>query len=173
MDKQPTLTSERLILRPYSMADAPMVQKLAGDKRIADMVTNLPHPYLDGMAEDWIGNHKSWFETRDTVAYAIILRESDELVGTISLNMIEGERANLGYWIGVPYWGNGYCTEAAKEIIKFGFENYGLSELFATHLKLNPASGKVMKKNGFKYIKDEMNEGRAVLYYELSKPHTS
>ena len=172
MDKQPTLKSERLILRPYSMTDAPQVKKLAGDKKIAEMLSNFPHPYLDGMAEDWISNHESWFETRNTAAFAVTLHDSGELIGTISLNQIEGARANLGYWIAVPYWGNGYCTEAAKEIIKFGFDKLELSELYATHLTKNPASGNVMKKNGFKYIKDVTIDDKTALYYELTNPHS-
>ena len=59
--------------------------------------------------------------------------------------------AELGYWIGVPYWGRGYATEAAREVVKYGFEKVQLNRIFAAHFKHNPASGKVLQKIGMKY----------------------
>ena len=57
-------------------------------------------------------------------------------------------RAELGYWIGKPYWGQGYCTEAARATLDFGFEQLGLNRIFAHHFARNPASGRVMQKIG-------------------------
>lgn len=170
MDKQPILKTDRLVLRPFEVADAPNVKKLAGDKLIADMTANIPHPYLEGMAEHWISSHPDNYQYRNTVVFAITLRETSELMGAVSISQISGTTGNLAYWIGIPYWGNGYCTEAAKEIIKFGFENYDLNDLYAIHLPENPASGNVMKKNGFTYIKDVKVGDRTMLHYELVKP---
>ena len=59
--------------------------------------------------------------------------------------------AELGYWIGVPYWGKGYATEAAKAVVRYGFEQIKLNRIFAHHFKPNPASGKVLRKIGMKY----------------------
>ena len=61
------------------------------------------------------------------------------------------QRAVVGYWIGCEYWNNGYCTEAAGEIVRFGFEELGLNRIVSSHLTRNPASGRVMQKIGMKY----------------------
>ena len=115
----PILSSKRLTLRPFKLSDAATVQKLAGNKILADMTANIPHPYLDGMAEQWITKHPTWFESKQAVALAIELAESGELIGTISITEIHANKGNLGYWIGQPYWGNGYCTEAATTILDY------------------------------------------------------
>jgi RimJ/RimL family protein N-acetyltransferase len=152
MNKQPTLTTERLLLRPFFPDDAPIVQQLVGDKAIAAMTTAIPHPYEDGMAEKWIGTHPKNFQEGSEAIFAIVRRETDGLVGTIGLTITpEHERAEMGYWIGKPYWGNGYCTEAAQEIVRYGFTVLGLTRIQATHFSINPASGRVMVKAGLTY----------------------
>lgn len=152
MGQQPELISERLLLRPFNLADAPIVQKMAGDKAIASMTLNIPHPYEDGMAEEWIGTHRQSFEAGKEAVFAITLQEDDALIGAIGLTINqEHERAEMGYWIGKPYWGNGYCTEAAREVVKFGFTELALTRIQATHFAQNPASGRVMQKIGMTY----------------------
>ena len=80
------------------------------------------------------------------------MRESDTLCGGVGLR-IEGDhrRAEIGYWIGVPYWGNGYATEAAKAVVKCGFGTLGLHRIFASHFANNPASAKVLRKIGMRH----------------------
>ncbi|MBJ7556988.1 GNAT family N-acetyltransferase [Marinomonas spartinae] len=163
----PTLESQRIVLRPYQLLDAANVQRLAGDKIIADMTANIPHPYLDGMAEEWISKHEGWFKNREAISLAIQLSKTGEHIGAISITQIDGACGNLGYWVGVPYWGNGYCTEAAAIMIEYGFYEYGLDLIYARHLPENPASGKVMTKNGFEYKKEVMVGDRKLLHYEL------
>ena len=142
---------------------------LAGDKLIAEMTANIPHPYLDGMAEQWIGRHATWYIKREAAAWAITLRTSGKLVGTVSITQILQNKGNLGYWIGVPYWGNGYCTEAVKEIINFAFASDYLDQIYARHLPENNTSGKVIQKSGFCYIRDVAVGDRELLHYELNK----
>ncbi len=123
MATRPTLRTERLILRPFEPADAPAVQRLAGDARIADTTLSIPHPYLDGMAEQWIGTHQERFDKGELVNFAITLRDSGELIGAIGLEVRRSQnRAELGYWIGVPFWNRGYCTEAARAVLAHGFD---------------------------------------------------
>jgi RimJ/RimL family protein N-acetyltransferase len=149
MDRQPELVTERLLLRPFALADAPTVQKLAGDEAVASMTLNIPHPYKDGMAEAWIDTHPQRFKKGEEAIFAIALREDNTLIGAVGLTVNqEHERAELGYWIGKSYWGNSYCTEAAKEVVKYGFTALGLRRIQATHFVQNPASGRVMKKIG-------------------------
>jgi ribosomal-protein-alanine N-acetyltransferase len=152
MGQQPELITEHLLLRPFNLADAPIVQKMAGDEAIASMTLNIPHPYEDGMAEEWIGTHRQSFEAGEEAVFAIVLRDNSTLIGAIGLTTNqEHERAEMGYWIGKPYWGNGYCTEAAREIVKFGFTKLALTRIQATHFAQNPASGRVMQKVGMTY----------------------
>ncbi|WP_159084680.1 GNAT family N-acetyltransferase [Dongshaea marina] len=172
MIEQPTLTSSRLLLRPFCLADAPRVKLYAGDIRIASVSGSIPHPYLDGMAETWISAHQPGWKKKRLAAYALCLRETpEEIIGAISLFDIEGGEAELGYWVGVPFWGKGYCTEAALVVIKFGFEKLSLTRIHSRHKVRNPASGRVMQKAGLQpaaYPGREADE--PMEYYELVKP---
>jgi ribosomal-protein-alanine N-acetyltransferase len=147
MSAQPVLETERLLLRPFHLSDAKEVRHLAGDRSIADTTINIPHPYEDGMAEEWISTHGPKFEKGAAADFAIVLRDSGHLVGTISLQIERRfDHAELGYWVGKPYWSRGYCTEAAREILRYGFEDLKLNRIFACYFSRNPASGRIMEK---------------------------
>jgi [ribosomal protein S5]-alanine N-acetyltransferase len=149
MALQPTLETKRLILRPFTLQDAPVVHELVSAREIADTTLAIPHPYEQGMAEAWIGSHQKGYDEGNSVHFAITVRESSQLVGSIGLQIHPiHSYAEMGYWVGVPYWGNGYCTEAVGAVIKYGFEDKGLNRIYAVHFKRNPASGRVMQKNG-------------------------
>ena len=149
MPRQPTLETTRLLLRPFRTSDADDVQRLAGDRGVADTTLNIPHPYEDGMAEKWILNHRDWFERREQAVFSITLRSDGTLLGAIGLRITpDDQRAELGYWIGKPYWGQGYCTEASRAILDFGFEHLELNRICAHHFARNAASGRVMQKLG-------------------------
>ncbi|NOK62621.1 MAG: Protein N-acetyltransferase, RimJ/RimL family [Chloroflexi bacterium AL-W] len=146
---QPTLETTRLILRPFDLTDAPTVQRLAGDAAVADTTLNIPHPYHDGTAAQWIGTHQQAFAKTIGVIFAIVLRETNELCGSISLGITkQHHRAEMGYWLGVPYWNRGYITEAARALLDYGFNELQLHRINAHHLTRNPASGRVMQKIG-------------------------
>jgi len=143
---QPILTTDRLILRPFEDTDAAAVQDLAGAREIAAMIPNIPHPYQDGAAQNWISTAKERLKR-----YAITLKEDARLIGSITLNMAsEHDHAQLGFWIGVPYWGKGYATEAAREVVRAGFEVWGLHRIYAQYFATNPASGRVLQKLRFR-----------------------
>lgn len=148
MNDQPTICTERLVLRPFTTADADRIQQLVGDKRITDTTASIPYPYPDGLAEDWISLHPEKWLSQEHVAYAITLKESEELIGCISIANIHDGFGELGYWIGVEYWNNGYCTEACIALLDFVFENMEVNRIFAKHFERNPASGRVMLKSG-------------------------
>lgn len=149
MKERPTIETERLLLRPFELSDAKDVQRLVGDRGIADTTQNIPHPYEDGMAEEWISTHQPKFEAGELSNFAILLRTCGELIGTIGLRIVPRfERAELGYWIGRPYWKNGYCTEAGCAVVRYGFSILKLNRIHASHLTRNSASGRVMQKIG-------------------------
>ena len=152
MGERPTIETERLILRPFTVDDAQELQRLIGDKDIASTTLNIPHPYEDGMAEEWIGRNQERFDKGEGVNFAIVHREEGFFIGGIGLGINkEHESAELGYWVGKPYWNNGYCTEAAQAVVRYGFEALGLNRIHAAHMRRNPASGKVMQKTGMKH----------------------
>jgi len=152
MNAQPTILTRRLVLRPFVIADAKDVMRLAGDKSIAANTLNIPHPYQAGMAEEWIASHPGKFEKGELANFAITLAADQSLIGAIGLTIVPAHfRAELGYWIGRPFWGNGFATESGKAVLKYGFETLGLERIHAGHFSNNPASGKVMEKLGMRH----------------------
>ena len=150
--QQPKLETERLVLRPFTLDDAPHVQRLAGDRDIASTTGDIPYPYEDGVAEDWIRSHRERFRSGEAVNYAIVIRGNNTLIGAIGLLINQRhETAEMGYWIGKPYWSNGYCTEAARVLLEYGFRDLGLNRLYANYFIRNPASGRVLEKIGMSY----------------------
>jgi [ribosomal protein S5]-alanine N-acetyltransferase len=142
-----TLTTERLLLRPFTLADAPAVQRLAGAREFALNTLLIPHPYPDGAAEAWISKPRD----PNDVTFAITLRETGELLGAMGLVVgREHDRAEIGYWIAVEQWNRGYATEAAREVIRYGFEELNLNRIFAMYFARNAASGRVMQKLGMR-----------------------
>ncbi|HVK56723.1 MAG TPA: GNAT family N-acetyltransferase [Burkholderiales bacterium] len=151
MFTQPTLSTTRLVLRPFLMGDAATVQRLAGVHEIAFTTLHVPHPYKDGMAEAWIRTHAAAWGRNELAAFAIT-EPAVGLIGAITLRIESAHRrAELGYWVGAPYWGQGYATEAALVTVRFGFDKLDLHRIYASHLTRNPASGRVMVKVGMEY----------------------
>ncbi|MDG0817202.1 GNAT family N-acetyltransferase [Bdellovibrio svalbardensis] len=156
----PTIKTTRLKLRPFSLADAPEVQRMAGSIKVAQMTATIPHPYPDGAAESWISTHLGQFTDGDAVTWALEELSSGNLIGCISYGVSKThKRAEMGYWIGEEYWGKGYCTEAAISGIDFCFQHFSLNKITSRHLAHNPASGKVMLKAGMQqegYLRQDM-----------------
>lgn len=149
----PLLGTERLILRPFIIRDAPRVRELAGTLAVTDTTLNIPYPYGDGIAETWIAAHAEAFRQRRALILAIVPRgERDLIAGAVSLQITTAhDRAELGYWLGETYWGRGYVTEAARELMRYGFEELGLHRVGCHHMVRNPASGRVMQKLGMTF----------------------
>jgi len=151
LEHQSTLRTQRLLLRPFSIVDAPRVQHFAGAREVYATTLNIPHPYADGLAELWIASHVVQFNSGKGATFAITLAEDGELVGAIGLGVQpQHQRAELGYWVGVPYWNRGYCTEAAVAVIRYGFDELGLHKITSRHLAGNYASERVMVKAGMR-----------------------
>ena len=144
----PTLETARLVLRSYGPPDIPELVRLIGAREVAATTLRVPHPYTEQDAEEFIGNIDEEHEAR----FAITLRASGGLCGGVGLRIDREHRhAELGYWIGVPYWGNGYATEAARAVLGYGFEDLKLHRIFATHFKQNAASRNVLQKLGMRH----------------------
>ena len=154
MEKQPILATGRLLLRPFDLPDAPLVQRLCGDYAVA-ATTLLPYPYPDGLAELWIASLLEGIERGDAAAFAVTLAEDGSLIGGVRLRIdTEHSRAELGFWVASRCWGRGYATEAVRAVIEYGFSTLGLHRVHAMNFSRNPASGRVMEKCGM------LHEGR-------------
>lgn len=144
----PALKTGRLILSAFTAADSNAVETLAGEEAIARGTANIPHPYPPGAALAWIATHAPAYANGDGVTFAV--RQKDHtLIGCVNLGITKSdERAELGYWLGVPYWNQGFTTEAARACIDFGFSHLKLHKITARHFAFNPSSGRVMQKLG-------------------------
>jgi len=150
----PTLHTARLTLRPFTASDVPAVQEHASAYEVALNTLTIPHPYPEGAAAEWIAKHPQDFEENRIHHFAIEAQRSGgdgQLVGAIGLIMKGDAIAELGYWVGVPFWGRGYASEGAREVVRYGFEECRLRRVFACHFLRNPASGRVLQKVGMKY----------------------
>ena len=146
------LYSDNLIVRPFELDDADRVRELAGDYDIAKTTLNIPYPYPEDAAEAWIIRTHETAKEGNLYNFAIIRKLDNALLGAVSLGIVpEHKRAELGYWMGKPYWGQGYTTEAASRLLKFGFEELDLNRVFAFAFSTNPASSRVMQKIGMAY----------------------
>lgn len=135
-------------MRSYAEADIAQLVPLIGAREVAATTGRIPHPYTVEDAKQFLAD----IETDTEVRLAVTLRDSGHLIGGIGLRIVEQHRhAELGYWLGVPYWGQGYATEAAREMLRYGFENLALQRIFATHFAQNLASGRVLRKLGMRY----------------------
>lgn len=150
--EQPEIATERLILRPFTLTDAPHVTLLANDYEIASKTLRIPHPYKEEMAREWIATHREGYLKDKLANFAVTLKRDGRLIGAVGLEIVRDHgRAGLGYWLGRNYWGMGYATEAAGAVVEFGFNKLMLNRIHAEHFTDNPASGNVLKKIGMKY----------------------
>lgn len=142
------LETDRLRLRPYLASDAEALAELAGAREIADTMISVPHPFSVDDARAWIANSAAY----GSAHFAVELRESGELIGSSEVRDIDTEhsQAELSFWIGVPWWGRGYATEAAALALDYGLRELGLNRLYAYHMVRNPASGAVLRKLGMR-----------------------
>lgn len=145
------LHTPRLTLRSFRISDAADIVRLAGEREIAATTRHIPHPYELPAAEAWLASLAPAHERGELLNFATTLRTTGELIGAIGLVLNQVDRhGELGYWIGKPYWDNGYATEAARVIVQHAFGELRLHRIFAHHFSRNAASGRVMQKLGMK-----------------------
>jgi len=146
------LRTPRLLLRSFESGDIPAIVRLAGAKEVAGTTVHIPHPYITADAEDFIARMEAEYRQGSVAGFAITLANSREFCGACGLHLAPlQQRAELGYWIGVPYWGRGLATEAARAVVEFGFYTLGLHRIHASHFAANRASGRVLQKIGMRH----------------------
>jgi RimJ/RimL family protein N-acetyltransferase len=146
----PVLETQRLVLRAPRLEDVKALTLLANDRRIAENTSRIPHPYRHADAEQFIGA----VNTGDGDTAFMITLADDTLVGVCGLGRFDqtGEAScELGYWLGVAHWGQGYGTEAVRALIDHAFTDLGHGALQAGARVTNPASRRVLEKCGFQW----------------------
>jgi RimJ/RimL family protein N-acetyltransferase len=156
----PTLETERLVMNQLRAGDIPRITEYAADENIARYTLNIPHPYAEQDAVYWLHMAHEGYKKGSQRAFAIRLKPELAFIGGIGLIINRRfQRAELGYWVAKPYWNRGFTSEAAAAVIEHGFQELDLNKIYATHLHENPASGKVMERNGMQregYLKEHV-----------------
>ena len=145
-----TLETPRLRLRAWEDSDAEALYLLARDPRVGPIAGWPPHRDL----ADSRRILRDILQTEES--YAIVLKETGAVIGSIGLRRDsdlasgDGER-ELGYWLGVPFWGKGYMPEAAKEVLRHAFEDLKLQTVWCGYYEGNARSQRVQEKLGFTF----------------------
>jgi RimJ/RimL family protein N-acetyltransferase len=155
------LKTSRLTLREPRAEDAPRLAQLANDFDIARMTTSIPHPFGLADAETFLARVGAADPDRESV-FAIEL-EDEGLAGVLGFHHKDGLGPEIGYWLGRPYWGHGYMSEAASAATEWAGAEWGKRVVVSGHFADNPASGQVLVNAGFLYtgeVQQRMSKAR-------------
>ena len=148
----PTLQTPRLTLRALRREDAPSLARLVNDADIARMTTSIPYPFPNGAAEDFIDRMANCDARREGV-FAVEVRDQG-FAGVLGFHPDSAGVSEIGYWLGRPYWSQGYMTEAVHAALTWAGHGWGKRYVLSGHFADNPASGQVLIKTGFLYTGD-------------------
>lgn len=151
-DQQMIIKSERFVLRPLRVSDAGLISYYAGDTRVANMTTRIPHPLPPGASEAFVARAMKAEEDEYIWAIDGTCDGAPELAGIISLKRMDRAQSEVGFWIAPPFWNTGLASEAVKLLVDANpFKD---SAMFATAFQDNPASARVLTHCGFAYLGD-------------------
>ena len=147
MSAGPELRTSRLILRPIDRSHLELMLPLISAREIAATTLRIPHPYTQKDADEYFAAMEVLVEKGVMLRRSIFLVDTDEYCGSVGLHIErDHDRAEMGYWIGVPYWGRGIASEAAEAIVRYGFTDLNLNRIYATVFAGNVASRRVAEK---------------------------
>ena len=146
-----TIRTERLVLRPLTIADAPELSRAVNHKDISEN-TRIVHPYTLEDAYEFVYRIERSYGTGDEIVWPIRTTDAGPLLGTVGLHLQRADRlAELGYWLHRDHRGKGYASEAATAALAFGFNTLHLDRIYASWYHDNPASGRILDKIGMKH----------------------
>lgn len=149
IDSSPVIETRRITLRAPVMADVQRLVSLGGDLDISRMTTRMPWPYGHSDAEDFVGRCQAQDRRRDNTF--IIELEDEGAIGVLGLFTLQNGQLEIGYWVGKPYWGRGFATEACQGALSWAKKDWRKKLVVAGHFADNLASGQVLIKSGFLY----------------------
>ncbi|SRR5579871_3135687 len=151
------LETERLMLRKPTLADVKAIAELANDRRIAENTRRIPHPYLHDHAVEFV---RAIAEIGHEIAF--LVENNFVPIGMVGINVGTRGMPEIGYWLGVEHWGQGFGTEAARAVIDFFFEEHDYEQLHAGARVANPASRNILEKCGFQWNGVELHRFEAL-----------
>ncbi|MFT6452859.1 MAG: RimJ/RimL family protein N-acetyltransferase [Halocynthiibacter sp.] len=146
----PVIETDRFVLRPLRASDAGLLSMYAGDERVARFTRSIPHPLPPGSTEAFITRVLAPGNPNQTWALDGSNSDLSEVLGVISLNPMERDQSEVGYWVAPAFWGTGLASGALRAIIETNPQNS--KTLFAEVFQDNAASARVVKNNGFEYL---------------------
>jgi RimJ/RimL family protein N-acetyltransferase len=151
------LETDRLTLRRPTLADVKAIARLANDRRIAENTRRLPHPYSQDHAVEFVRAMADG--SRETV---FLIENTHTPIGMVGVDWREPEAPELGYWLGVEHWSQGFGTEAARAVIDFTFEEFDVEHLISGARVTNPSSRNILEKCGFQWSGVELHRFEAL-----------
>jgi RimJ/RimL family protein N-acetyltransferase len=151
------LETERLTLRRPTLADVKAIARLANDRRIAENTRRLPHPYSQDHAIEFLRA-----TANDDRATVFLIENNHTPIGMVGVDRRAPDAPELGYWLGVEHWGQGFGTEAARAAIDFTFEEFDVEQLLSGARVANPASRNILEKCGFQWSGVELHRFEAL-----------
>ena len=149
---QPVIDTDRFTLRPARKSDMGLIELYASDKRVAEMTTSIPHPLPPGVTESFVTRAMS--DTRDEDVWVMdgVRTGGSEVMGLISLQRMDRNQSEVGYWVAPPYWNTGLASDAVQALVEANpMKN---ATMFGSVFQDNPASARVLTHCGFAYLGD-------------------
>jgi [ribosomal protein S5]-alanine N-acetyltransferase len=170
----PIIRTKRFILRPIKKSDIKLIAKHANDKIVARNTLSIPHPYKLKDAKIWVNKNLDNYKKKEKTDVTFAIEIDGKFAGGVGLHKIaKNHKAEIGYWLGRPYWNRGIMTEAVKVVTKFGFEKLKLRRIYAPVFLFNEPSKKVLEKAGYKLegiVRKEAKKGdKYIDAYMLAK----
>lgn len=149
---QPVIETDRFDLRPLRRSDAGLISLYGSDERVARMTTSIPHPMPPGSTEAFVTRAMADDRTEDVWAVDGSKADGSEVMGLISLQKLDRDQSEIGYWVAPVYWNTGLASEAVEALVQNNPLNN--ATMFAAVFQDNPASARVLTHCGFSYLGD-------------------
>lgn len=149
---QPLIHTDRVDLRPLRKPDMGLIEMHASDARVAQMTTSIPHPLPPGVTEAFVARAMAQERTEDVWAMDGTRLGGPELMGLISLERMDRNQSEVGYWVAPAFWNTGLASDAVRALVEANPMNN--ATMFASVFQDNPASARVLTNCGFDYIGD-------------------
>ncbi|WP_420863656.1 GNAT family N-acetyltransferase [Algirhabdus cladophorae] len=149
---QVVIRTERFVLRPIQSSDLGQITQHASDERVARSTTSIPHPMPPGASDALLERAHNPARTEDIWAIVVPSERGDDLMGLISLERLDREQSEIGYWVVPALWNSGIASEALQAL--FAANPQASKTIFAEVFQDNPASARVLTNQGFEYLGD-------------------
>jgi RimJ/RimL family protein N-acetyltransferase len=149
---QPVIETDRFVLRPVRKSDMGLIELYASDERVARMTTSIPHPVPPGMTEAFVNRAMDEARVEDVWIMDGLMTGGAEVMGVISLERMDRNQSEVGYWVAPPYWNTGLASDAVLALV--GANPMQNATMFGSVFQDNPASARVLTHCGFEYLGD-------------------